>query len=82
MIQKVIINVLHYSAEIIQWLCGIFIVFGVIGVMLFLKSDAPTIFKGYYNLIGSYWLLRVLALGIVAHIVEVGTKPFVSNQKE
>lgn len=79
MIQKVIINVLHYSSEIIQWLCGVFIVFGVIGVF-FLTSNADKIFNAYYNVIGSYWFLRVLALGLISHIIEVGTKPFVSKQ--
>jgi hypothetical protein len=81
MIQKVIINVLNYSSVTIQWLCGVFIVFGVIGVYVFLGSDANKIFNGYYNVIGSYWFLRVLALVVISHIIEVGTNPFVGKQK-
>ena len=82
MIQKVVINVINYSSLIIQWLCGVFIVFGVIGVFVFMRSDANKIFDGYYNVIGSYWFLRVLAIGVISHIIEVGTNPFVSKKKE
>jgi hypothetical protein len=82
MLQKVIVNTLHYSSEIIQWLCGVFIIFGVIFPLIFMKEDVESIYNSYYNLLGSYWFLRILLLGIISHIIEVATKPFITEKEK